>query len=77
MPHEFTTSAFYGEVVPWLQENVGKLLWSRPIVEWKGEGWTMNSLGIEDRSNVVYKAQYLVRVDNPELAAVAALRWSG
>lgn len=66
MPYEVITNAFHSDVVEWLQENVGDLLWSRPIVEWRGRGWTINSMG----------HRYLIRIDDAELAVVCALRWN-
>lgn len=76
MPYEVKTNGFYSEVVEWLQENVGDLLWSRPIVEWRGRGWTMNHLGslINDSNDGNYR--YLIRIDDVKLATVCALRWS-
>lgn len=75
MPYEVRTNAFHSDVVEWLQENVGDLLWSRPIMEWKGRGWTMNSLGtLVVKDNPGYR--YLIRIDDAELAVVCALRWN-
>jgi hypothetical protein len=75
MPYEVRTNAFHSDVVEWLQENVGDLLWSRPIVEWKGKGWTMNHLGslITDSNNGY---RYLIRIDDVELSVMCALRWN-
>lgn len=70
MPYEVRTNAFYSDVIEWLQENVGDLLWSRPIVEWRGRGWTMNSIGSLDSGY-----RYLIRMDDAELAVMCALRW--
>jgi hypothetical protein len=74
MPYEVTTNAFHEDVVSWLQENVGNLLWSRPIVEWHGRGWAMNSLGYEPTGNRDFR--YIIKVDDPKLATLTALRWS-
>lgn len=70
MPYEVRTNAFHSDVVEWLQENVGDLLWSRPIVEWRGKGWTMNSIGPLDSGY-----RYLIRIDDAELAVLCSLRW--
>jgi hypothetical protein len=75
MPFEITTTAHYEDVIEWLQTNIGELLWSRPVVEWKGRGWTVNSYGslrLRSSSSVV---SYIIRIDNPKLATLAALRW--
>lgn len=74
MPYEITTNGFYTDVIEWLQVNVGNVLWSRPVVEWKGQGWTMNSLGETNRLQTGYL--YIIRIDEPKLATLAALRWS-
>jgi len=75
MPYVVKTNAFYEDVISWLQENVGDLLWSRPIVEWKGRGWTMNSFGAMPAGyDGTYR--YLIRIDDKELATICALRWS-
>lgn len=76
MPYEVVVSMYYEEAIEWLQENVGNLLWSRPIIEWKGEGWTMHSLGVRDRSTVIYKPQYLIRIDDAKLAMWAKIALS-
>ena len=80
MPYEVKTNGFHSEVVEWLQENVGDLLWSRPIIEWRGRGWTMNHMGppfndtSQPYSNGGYR--YLVRIDDAEIAVMCALRWT-
>lgn len=74
MPYEVRTNAFYSDVVEWLQENVGDLLWSRPIIEWRGHGWTMNHFGsLENAYTQGYR--YLIRIDDAKLAVMCALRW--
>ena len=74
MLHEITTNAYYEDLIEWLQTNVGKLLWSRPIVEWKGRGLSINHLGGTSFRQDSYR--YLVRIDDSRLATLAALRWS-
>ena len=74
MPYEVRTSAFHLDVIEWLQDNVGDLLWSSVnSVEWKGRGWTMNSLGI---IHYEFDYRYLIRIDDAELSVMCALRWS-
>ena len=75
MPYEITTTAYYEDVISWLQENVGDLLWSRPVVEWRGRGWTMNILGMKRSVHQSYTT-YTIRLDDAKLATLAALRWS-
>jgi hypothetical protein len=75
MPYEIYTGAHYEHVLSWLQEHVGDLQWSRPIVEWKGQGWTLNSHGLAS-SRRQSSVRYIIRVDNAKLATLAALRWS-
>jgi hypothetical protein len=76
MPYEVKTNGFHDEVVEWLQENVGDLLWSRPIVEWKGKGWTMNHFGSLINESNPGRYRYLIRINDAELATMCALRWS-
>ena len=68
MPYQVKTSMYYEDVLEWLQENVGELLWSRPIVEWKGRGWSMH---ITQQG-----ARYIVRIDDYKLAVLAGLKLS-
>lgn len=76
MPYTVTSNAFYEDLVSWLQENVGDLLWSRPIIEWKGRGWSMNGMGTMPKGyDGTYR--YLIRIDDKELATMCALTWSG
>jgi hypothetical protein len=76
MPYEITTDAHYEDLIAWLQTNVGDLQWSRPIVEWKGRGWTVNAKGATYRKGLTPAVSYIIRVDNPKLATLAALRWA-
>ena len=70
------TTAPWAEVLSWLQQNVGNLLWSQPIVAWHGEGWHMKS-----RSEVWHRGKpnpmgYEVTFDDPKLAVIFALKWT-
>lgn len=76
MPYEIKTNGFHNDVVEWLQENVGNLLWSRPIVEWRGRGWTMNHVGSLTNTINDGTCRYLIRVDDERLAILTMLRWS-
>jgi len=75
MPYEVRTNGHYKDVVLWLRENVGDVLWDKPIIEWKGKGWTMNHMGslINDSNDGNHR--YLIRLDDPDLAVICALRW--
>lgn len=74
MPYEIATDAYYEDLIEWLQENVGQLLWSRPIVEWKGQGWAVNAYGLtKSRTG---GSRFIVKIDDCKLATLAALRWS-
>jgi hypothetical protein len=42
-PYAVKSNRPYAEILLWLQENVGKVIWSQPIVGWHGEGWHMRS----------------------------------
>ena len=76
MPYEITTSAYCDDVVAWLQTNIGDLQWSRPNVEWKGRGWTLNAKGAVSPRGFSSRISYIIRVEDPKLATLAALRWS-
>lgn len=72
MLNEVITDAFCLDVVEWLQENVGSLLWCRPNVEWKGQGWTLNAYGYNKSKNKTY---YMIRIGNDKLGMLAQLKW--
>lgn len=75
MTHQIKTSSFHSDVLEWLQENVGDLLWSKPIIEWHGRGWHM----VNQYSIVPYTVpdlHYVITVDDPKLAILTSLRWS-
>lgn len=61
------------ELLEWLQENVGDLLWSSPILEWHGEGWHVNiETSVIERGRTG-RAFYLVEIEDPRLATLFAL----
>lgn len=76
MPYEVTTNAFHSDVVSWLQENVGQLLWSNPILEWRGQGWSMHYNGNNHGGANLTVFRYLIRIDDAKLANLTALRWA-
>ena len=70
------TAAPWAEVLSWLQQNVGNLLWSQPIMAWHGEGWHMKShpeVAPRGQSN---RIRYQVTFDDPKLAVIFALKWA-
>lgn len=61
--------ASYGkreEVLEWLQENVGPMLWRKPVVEYHGQGWHM----------IVQDSRYRVDIDDKEKYLIAILMFS-
>lgn len=74
MPYNIEAKGPPDQIVEWLAANAGPLMWGRPNVEWKGRGWTMHAMGFERGSAGGY--YYLIRLDDPKVAALAALRWS-
>lgn len=72
MPYEIITCEYADDVVEWLQVNIGELLWSRPNIEWRGKGWTINAYGIGRSQDRMY---YLVKVDDAKMATLAALKF--
>lgn len=69
------TERYWEEVVEWLQVNVGPLQWSKPIVEWKGQGWTMKAGREVAQRGAMGRAFYLVKIDDPHKATWFGL-WS-
>ena len=53
------------EVLQWLQDRVGPMLWSRPIVEYCGKGWHM----------VVQQNIWEIKIDDPKLHTLAILKF--
>lgn len=70
------TTAPWAEVLSWLQQNVGNLLWSQPIVAWHGEGWHMKSHPEVWPSGRPRRIGYKVTFDDPKLAVIFALKWA-
>ena len=75
MPHNIIARGNYNEIVEWLEENIGKVLWSRSIIEWKGSGWSMNLYGYND-TFPYQPASFIVRIDDERLALLCSLRWA-
>lgn len=73
MPYSVSTTQYWEDIVEWLQENVGTLQWSRPVVEWKGVNWSMHAHGISETAN---KMSYIVRLNDERHVVLFALRWS-
>lgn len=71
MTRTVLTAAYYTEVVDWLTENVGPVLWSQPIIQWKGRGWHMKGHARPDSPDYYWS----ITIDEPRLAMLAALRW--
>ena len=59
----------YASVISWLQENIGPLLHSQPIIFWHGKGWHVKSIYINGQ------VVYTVNFDNPEHATWFGLIW--
>lgn len=72
MPYEVLTDGFHDDLVSWCQQYVGDLLWSRPNVEWKGQGWTINAYGFSNNRNRTF---YMIKLEDRKLATFAELRW--
>lgn len=65
----------YARVLSWLQENIGDLVHSQPIIFWHGRGWHMK-MG----RNVAWRDHIgnnfiTVQFDNPEHATWFGLVW--
>lgn len=75
MPHNIIAKGNHNEIVEWLEANISKVLWSKPIVEWKGSGWSMNLYGYSG-SFPYQPTKFLVRIDDERLALLCSLRWA-
>lgn len=58
----------------WLQENIGPLLHSTPIIFWHGKGWHMK-LGREIGAMSIRHSVITVDFDTPEHATWFGLIW--
>jgi len=58
----------------WLQENIGPLLHSKPIIFWHGKGWHMK-LGREIGAMSIRHSVITVDFDTPEHATWFGLIW--
>ena len=69
------TNAPWAEVLSWLQQNVGVMYWSQPIVAWHGEGWHMKSHPVVAWGKP-HHIGYEVTFDDPKPAVLFALKWA-
>lgn len=74
MPYNIEARGQPNQIVEWLVQNAGPVLWARPNMEWHGRGWSMHSIGFERGTG--NGLVYLIRLDNERAATLAALRWS-
>ena len=64
---------FYTEILQWLQENVGNILWSQPIISWHGEGWHIKSTPEVMPRGVSSRSCYTVTFEDDKKATMFAL----
>ena len=69
------TSAYWEDALNWLQQNVGRLLWQNPIIEWRGQGWHMKCTPTWANRGHASRPKYEVAFDDPAQAMIFALRW--
>lgn len=66
----------YGPLLLWLQNNIGRLLHSKPMLFWHGEGWHMKRIKFREVDiNRPGDYGYSVDFDNEEQATWFALLW--
>ena len=65
----------YAEVLEWLQDNIGPLLHSKPIIDWQGKGWYMKSASELSRKRDGYRACWAVEFINEKDAIWFSLLW--
>jgi hypothetical protein len=64
----------WAPILYWLQENIGPLLHSKPIIFWHGKGWHMK-LGREIGAMSIRHSVITVDFDNPKHATWFGLVW--
>ena len=64
----------WAPILYWLQENIGPLLHSKPIIFWHGKGWHMK-LGREIGAMSIRHSVITVDFDTPEHATWFGLVW--
>jgi hypothetical protein len=64
----------WAPMLHWLQENIGPLLHSKPIIFWHGKGWHMK-LGREIGAMSIRHSVITVDFDNPKHATWFGLIW--
>lgn len=62
----------WADIVHALQEQVGPLLHSNPIIFWQGRGWR-----VERIMHTVDSPDYEIKFDSDKQAVLFALRWQG
>ena len=72
-PHSIQCDKFYNEILQWLQENVGNIKWSHPIVSWHGEGWFMKMTPKVNRRGLSSVACYTVYFEDEKYATLFGL----
>jgi hypothetical protein len=66
----------YARVLSWLQENIGDLVHSQPIIFWHGRGWHMKmGRDVAPSRLAIGKNFITVEFDNPEHATWFGLVW--
>lgn len=71
-PTQVRSNRHYGEILEWLQTNVGTVLWSHPIITWHGNGWHMKR-HTEVMPRGVSNNYYIVEFEDPKMATLFAL----
>lgn len=67
------STRYYTEILEWLQENVGDILWSHPLVAWHGNGWHINQhVEVAPRGSRP-QTYFLVKFDDEKHATMFAL----
>lgn len=68
----YTPHRNWADLVQWLQENIGPVLHSQPIIFWHGDGWHLHRLvGLASAKDC-----WEVEINDEKKATLFALRWS-
>lgn len=63
----------WAEILEWCQTNVGKLLWSQPIIAWHGEGWHIKAGRDVAQRGAIGKPYYIINFEDKKHAVLFAL----
>lgn len=61
----------FHDMIVWLEANVGKSLWTRPIIEARGNGWHIKLIDVGTYNHV-----WRIDIDDQQQAVLFWIKWS-